>query len=335
MSALEQFAAAIETENKEAVQLLIDNAQVDVDAIFPRKFCPPALVFAVERGNTAIVDVLLRGGANLNLVNNVSDSAVHAACALLEDRVGYEMLALLLTFRPRLDLKNKYGYTALHYCMQFNKHDLVALLIDSDSPFTGINVHRPMAGGLTCTHLAALRNCNSALFSLINMGSNVDCISNDGYSPLHMANNYESVILLLAAGANVSAFRREPLAYHVSGTNLAYERLRDGKLSIVHALLAAGASLDSPNMDGSAGRELLSFYGHAVDEKLVEKARKDIAKARLDFVRQRAFTVCLALQSLKLPALQTCEILLFACGPIAPLVPFCQWWQIATTVKHF
>jgi hypothetical protein len=39
------------------------------------------------------------------------------------------------------------------------------------------------------------------------------------------------------------------------------------------------------------------------------------------------------IQSLQLDALQMCEIL--ACGPVAPLIPFHQWWNLVTTIKHF
>jgi hypothetical protein len=38
---------------------------------------------------------------------------------------------------------------------------------------------------------------------------------------------------------------------------------------------------------------------------------------------------------MRLDALQMCEILQQACGPVAPLIAFHHWWKIATTVKHF
>jgi hypothetical protein len=72
-----------------------------------------------------------------------------------------------------------------------------------------------------------------------------------------------------------------------------------------------------------------------IDAEQVETARREIAKVRLDFVRNRAMEVCIGLQSLRLDALQVCEILQLACGPLARLIAFHQWWKIATTVKHF
>jgi hypothetical protein len=48
----------------------------------------------------------------------------------------------------------------------------------------------------------------------------------------------------------------------------------------------------------------------------IEVARRDIVKARIDFVRYRALEICIGLQLLELDALQMCEILQFACGPL-------------------
>ena len=72
-----------------------------------------------------------------------------------------------------------------------------------------------------------------------------------------------------------------------------------------------------------------------MSEDALERARRGIAKVRLDLVRHRASQVCIGLQSSRLGALEICEILLHACGPVAPSIAFHQWWSIATTVKHF
>jgi hypothetical protein len=105
-------------------------------------------------------------------------------------------------------------------------------------------------------------------------------------------------------------------------------------MTVVHPLLAAGADLDAAD-DGETARQVLARRGWTIDPDEVEAARRDIAKARIDFVRDRALQVCIGLQSLRIDALQMCEILQFACGRVAPLIPFHIWWKIATTVKHF
>jgi hypothetical protein len=103
----------------------------------------------------------------------------------------------------------------------------------------------------------------------------------------------------------------------------------------MHALLAAGADLDAADNFGNTSRQSLARGGATIDPDKVEAAHRDIARTRIDFVRYRACGVCVGLQSLRIDALQMCEILQFACGPAAPLIPFHIWWKIATTVKHF
>jgi hypothetical protein len=112
-------------------------------------------------------------------------------------------------------------------------------------------------------------------------------------------------------------------------------------MSFVHAMVAAGADLDAEDRNGRTPRQCLAERRPTrrvsvdVDPEQVEMARREIAKVRLDFVRHRAMEVCIGLQSLRLDALQMCEILQLVCGPLARLIAFHQWWEIVTTVKHF
>jgi len=103
----------------------------------------------------------------------------------------------------------------------------------------------------------------------------------------------------------------------------------EADVSAIPVLLAAGANLDAVDDAGETARQELDLRGVIIEPDHVERARRDIAKARIDFVRHRALQVCVGLQSMRLDALQLCEILQFACGPVAPLIPF------AITVKHF
>jgi hypothetical protein len=93
-------------------------------------------------------------------------------------------------------------------------------------------------------------------------------------------------------------------------------------LQCVHALLAGGACLDIEDNLGRIVRQRLVERRLFISADQVDTARRDIAKARLDFVRTRALQVCIGLQSFDLVALQMCEILQFACYPVAPLVQF-------------
>ena len=167
---------------------------------------------------------------------------------------------------------------------------------------------------------------------LLDNNACVDEASDDGHAPLHVAclrQNVRCVLTLLAAGADVHGKHNDgSTALHFAAAKIA---------TIVPILVAVGAGLDAVNQDSKPARQILADRGVQVDlsDVALERARRDIAKARLDFVRHRALQVCIGLQSLRLDALQMCKILQQACGPLARLIAFHQWWNIATTVKHF
>lgn len=170
----------------------------------------------------------------------------------------------------------------------------------------------------------------------INAGARLDIANTKGCTPLHaacMSRSSQSVLLLLAAGADVHAVTRfgTTAAAHVSSIRVA--AIRDAVTTTMCALLAAGADIDAPfpNDQTTTPRRQLAVH---IGDDAIDEARRAVAKLRLDFVRYRALQVCIGLQARALDALTTCEILVHACGPIAPLVPFHTWWAIATTVKH-
>jgi hypothetical protein len=129
-------------------------------------------------------------------------------------------------------------------------------------------------------------------------------------------------MLLLAAGADVAA--RDGTACLVAA---------QWRTELVDVMLAAGVDLDAADDNGHTPRSRLAENLASVDVARVEFARRSIAKMRLDFVRHRAWQVCVDLQSRGLDALQMCEIQLYccrACGPVVHAIAFHQWWKIAT-----
>jgi ankyrin repeat protein len=211
------------------------------------------------------------------------------------------------------------GRTPLHFAAAsvFDRDaNLYRMLVN----VCGIDLEARCHDGRSSVHVAVEHGNVWALRWLIGAGANVNCVTNDGQRPLHMITRYESTVQLLAACA-------DPIAANNAGlTPLQVAKMSNKWMEVailsVAALVAVGADLDAADNSGQTARQAL-------------KARTDLAKARLDFVRYRALEVCIGLQSRELDALQLCEILQFACGRFAPLIPFHTWWKIATTVKHF
>jgi ankyrin repeat protein len=231
-------------------------------------------------------------------------------------------------------LRGEDGRTPLHIADS-------ARVLDTLVNECGVDLEARTKYGDTCIHIAQAKGNADALRFLIAAGGNVNVVNNHwSYTPLHLHEiiNGKCTILLLAAGADVHA--RDLYANTPLMKVAVVEETREGKpaelQTIVNAMLAAGADLDAATHNGRTPRQCLAKSRFSFDvPKEVEAARREIAKVRLDFVRHRAWQVCIGLQSRGLDASQMCEVLLHACGPVAPLIEFHQWWKIATTAKHF
>jgi hypothetical protein len=227
------------------------------------------------------------------------------------------------------ELRSKAGETPLHKAAALAS-DMAALSMLVN--VCGVDLEARDSNSRTCIHHAVERHKVDALRWLIDAGADVESVDKYDLTPLHRARDYSCSIVLLAAGA-VGHTRCQWHRSMVHSAALAQSP--EMAIDLVHALLGAGADLDTADELGETARDVLSRRGLAVDSDRVDAARRDIAKTRLDFTRNRALQVCVGLQSLGLDALQMCEILQFACWPVAPHVRFDQWWKIATTVKHF
>jgi len=198
----------------------------------------------------------------------------------------------------------------------------VEFLIKSGSVDVNARISRPYAPPPLV--FAVQHRATAVVDVLLQANARVDEVDTQLRTACHIAagsvGSYKCVLALIAAGATLCASDAE------GRTALDLAAGMSNPL-VVHALVAAGAK---------QSREMLARRQQPIVEPdQIEAARRDIARARVDFVRHRALELCIGLQSLRLDALQMCEILQFACGVFAPVTPFHIWLKIATTVKHF
>jgi ankyrin repeat protein len=347
---------AVRKRRDNIVELLL-NAGARIDDVDARgeSICHAAVIY----GNIGVLRMLLARGANFDLKNNEGITALHLAIselwrneeiALLLLDAGAslegvdrgdlcEFAALSTTVIQALvdrgivigDLRGRFNKTSLqfatHRCRTESSMAVLSKLIEC-----GVDLEARASEHehwVTCTGLAIVTENDIALRHLLLAGGDVDCVDHEGEPLLHkaaMQNRYACLMLFLAAGADVtSRDRNRRTACHIAV---------DHRTRFVHLLVAAGADLDTADHIDQTPRMSLAEYGMTIDPEQVELARRDIAKTRLDFVRHRAMEVCIGLQSLRLDALQLCEILQHSCGPLARFIAFHQWWKFATTVKH-
>jgi ankyrin repeat protein len=336
-----------------AIMTLLLNAGADIDHIDKRK--KSACFFAVECRQLAALKLLIARKANLNLVDFHGLTALSCAVFIPDELFSITLLNAgasidklsrdqLVTLAARsvavlqcLLARNAnvsawretFFGTACHVVATNGAEDAAALL-DALVNSAGVDINAVDFYGNTACHRAVTYNRFDALKKLIELGADIDLRNLDGKTALFKAAaEHAGVELLVVAGADVNLFDDE-------GKSACHEAVRVHAVSSLCLLLAAGADFDLPDNGGNTPRQLAAQYHCTVPTSAdIEIARRRIAKSRLNDVKRRALQVCVGLQPLNLDALQLCEIMMHSCGTRAHLIPFHQWWKIATMVKHF
>lgn len=309
----------------DVVELLIARG-ADLSLRDWHRFSP--LRTAIDLCNEELAIMLIRAGApvaddELCITASVSAAIVHAILA--------RQIAIC-------DVRDHLGRTACHVAAHRStapSGSLFRVLID----VAGVDVNALDHQGRTCAYICASNGHHDALRVCIEAGADIEVPFRDGggLTPLHHAcatGKYQSVLYLLAAGANLHTTNsRGQTACHFAAEFLLGSPATP---RILYVLTAAGADIDAVDSSGQTPRARAHELGVAMpNEDELALVRREIVATQIGFVGKRALDVCVGLQSRDLDALQLCEILQHACGPVAAAIPFHRWWKIATTVKHF
>lgn len=292
------------------LQLLIERG-ADLSALDDDGNTP--LCLSIQKRHTEAVIMLIDAGAPLWSVCKAAGMSTDVIRALLNRGVDVQSL--------RDDSFN----TPLHCAAMLDGADaerVIDMLVDVVHVDLEARNH---SDGFTCCQTAIVFESVRSLRHLLARGIDVDGAGYDGRPPLCIAAELgfaHGVRLLLAAGADCDRLR-----------NFWIGELPTENRDTLMALVAAGVDFDRADYQGRTARTNPMWPEETADE--LQATRRAIARLRLDFVRARALEVAIGLRTLDLAALELCEILQYACGPMARLVPFHRWWEIATTVKHF
>jgi ankyrin repeat protein len=336
---------------RRAIAELLLNAGAEIDDV--DEYGRSACFVAAERDDTNIVALLVERGAALGSRNNAqrsllsiavsNDNAsmtvalIRAGAALDDDAQavcraaamgGAVLDELLLRNVDVGSLRLSDGCTPCHVVVdRGNDTALLARLIST----CGVDINARNEQGNTCLQMATAINRYQALAWLISAGADLENVNKEARTALFQSCDVDAgqcVYLLLAANANVHALNASlQTPCHAAAI---------ARFDVLGAMLAAGGDLDFRDGYGISPRlhAALCCIDLPSDAEIAVACRR-IAVVQLELVRDRALQVCIGLQSRGLDALQMCEILRHACGAVAPLIPFHQWWKIATTIKHF
>ena len=173
---------------------ILEGAGADVNAA--NGFGETALMFAVENGALARVELLLENGADPNAATRTGATPLLAA---VESR-NEDIVAAVVAAGAEIDAADRDGWTALLAAARSGLTEIVALLIDA-----GADVDRASELGWTPLLWASYEGDIGVVELLLGAGADVDFHSKAGKTPLIRAaqqGHLEIVEVLLRAGAD-------------------------------------------------------------------------------------------------------------------------------------
>jgi ankyrin repeat protein len=195
------------------------------------------LALAALSGQSSLVKVMLKMGADVELRNTAGESLLMEACRLGNERA----VRLFLESGSSTETVNKDGDTPLSVALRLDNFKIADLLVDS-----GANVEATNENGETLL-LQSVRNARYLNTKyLIEVGAKLEVTSKAGETPLVMAfrtNQLKIGKLLLDSGAKVERAIS-------GGETLLSRAVFYNNIEKVQLLLAAGADVETIGRDG-------------------------------------------------------------------------------------
>lgn len=187
---------AVDSENSELVQQLIESGDVNLNAA--NKLGETALHYAAHHGFTQIVADLLTAGAEIDAKTIFGETALHYASL----QGNTETIKLLLAKKADRDAQATNGWTPLHYASWHGHLEAAAILVVGKA-----NTALTCAGNNTPLHFAVWRNHVKVASLLIFNGAPLTTVNSSGATALHHAaykGNLTLVELLYSQDTNLT-----------------------------------------------------------------------------------------------------------------------------------
>ena len=232
-----------------------------VNAVFQNYANSTPLHNAAHTGNLAVIDLLLKNGADITLINSEGQTPLHIAAALGNSAV----LNRLLQATPDVSAVETSGNTPLHYAAEAG--DLAsfnALLTKGADPkiknkdgYTAPDLLLKGNQGGNATGPAGTPININAQKRAVELGANVNAQFYDKQTVLHQAAGRGNVVLaefLLQKGAKVNA-------QNASGQTPVHYAAGSGRIDMLNLLVKNGADMKIKDSEGLTAPDLLLQYG--------------------------------------------------------------------------
>ncbi|UCC39665.1 MAG: ankyrin repeat domain-containing protein [Candidatus Aminicenantes bacterium] len=155
------------------------------------------IVEAAKKGDIEIVkSILSKMPDKVHFVDESGYTALHWAGM----RAHWDILELLMDYRPDVNAVGADGGTPVHWACHHDRPDIIKLLLDREGKLDIQN-----QWGRTPMHTAVRRGCKKVVTLLLQRGANLDARTKEGWTPLHVAyrSGHKDVInLLISRGAS-------------------------------------------------------------------------------------------------------------------------------------
>ncbi|XP_051967049.1 death-associated protein kinase 1-like [Xyrauchen texanus] len=247
----------------------------------PNKHGTPPLLIAAGCGNVQIIDVLMKKGADIQVLDKTGANAIYHASR--HGHVG--TLRFLHEKKCPLDIQDKSGETALHVAARYGNMEVVQYLCSIHA-----NPDLPDREHETPLHCAAWHGYSTVARALCEAGCDVNVRNREGESPLLTASarGFKDIVeCLLEHGADMDSVDKDGhIALHLGvrrcqievvkcllshhcyvdhqdrlGNTPLHIACKDGNLPVVMQICAAKANLDIPNKFGRTPLHLAASSG--------------------------------------------------------------------------
>lgn len=222
-----------------------------------------ALHWAAKGGHSAVVQLLLENGADIEVKNSNGLTPLHSAAERGNEAVAY----LLLKKGVDIEAKDESGWMALHSAARGGHKAITRLLLAA-----GGDIDAKDKSGSTALHEAAGSGHDAIVRLLLDNGANIEANNYNKWTTLHSAaegGNEAVVRLLLVKRANVKA----ETSFLLTALHLAAKR---GHIAVVQLLLEAKGVVEGKDESGATALHFAAGNGHVAVVQLLLEATGDI-----------------------------------------------------------
>lgn len=218
---------------------------------------------ALKNNDLSHLEKLLHDGEDVNKQDSRdwNRTILHKACVSKNSKA----IKLILQYKPKINIKNKFGQTPLHLLCISGDVECVGLLVNHQ----GVDINLGDIHYQTPLYLATENNRLDVMKLLLEHGADPNIVTSHSYSPLHEARSDEAVKLLVKFGSNIHATDR------LNDTVLTVSS-HYGRTSVVQSVCELGGQVDHKGVGGQTALQQATYNGHISTVKYLLTQRPDV-----------------------------------------------------------